>query len=565
VPFEDSPSKRSRTASSDTSRAEKPYPCDQCDLSYENSPSLGRHKREKHGTPTKFGCMHCGAEFLRPEGVKNHIDKNICSSLRGELPPPLTLHHTGDWAPDSYMEGHIASPNGSDSWSPCQDSLPTAPARRLEQTRSYLWSLGASVQNILLSAASARFAFLEYCERYRRDKSRCTRPRPPSRSPWPPAFDLPPPQDLEYLLLLQRRARRRLCVMEAFHLTHRKFTLHALELMDSNPTECRSGQIMRHMASVKQAWKDGVDAAHRLLSGKLPRELHSVLGVAQLASAIRSAMDDIDSPIASEDKFLSDLSRWRQLLPFESYAAFDCYADSLWDNRPPSDLAWKTTQDVDTLVYFQDLLADMLSHIESTPPEEVDLGFAPPPLGVVSHSQDSPTHSPVSSIPIPDQVSPATINNLDIPNEDDFKPSTLADLALYAAGAIFALILAYILRKSPAPPLHKSALTPRSSIHRSLHRPSLVPLLHHYGASITRPPRPVSLAAPCIPSYKLPASPTLDPAIGNGPHPRCRDADPPTSPVYDARRPGVAAAHRAVFRRHCRGQLRCARFLMMIQ
>jgi hypothetical protein len=96
---------------------------------------------------------------------------------------------------------------------------------------------------------------------------------------------------------------------------------------------------VRHTANVKQAWTDVVTTAHRLLSGKLPRELHSVLGVAQLASAICSAMNDIDSPIASEDKFLSDLSRWRQLLPSESHAAFDCYANSLWDNRPPSDLA----------------------------------------------------------------------------------------------------------------------------------------------------------------------------------------------------------------------------------
>ena len=483
APSGDSPNKRSRAASSDTSQAEKPYPCNQCDLSYENSPSLGRHKREKHGTPTKFGCKHCGAEFLRPEGVKNHIDKNICSSLqlRGSL-----MRHTDNWAlawTASFMADHIASPNGSDPSSPYQHSCLPARVRRFEQTISWLFSLGASGESALRDSRAydefvpemGSFAERRERERHERDKSRCTRPRPPCKSPLPPAFDLPPPQDLEYLLLLQRRARRRLYVMEAFRSTHRKFTLHALEHMDSNPTECRSDQIMRHMASVKQAWKDGVDAAHRLLSGKLPRELHSVLGVAQLASAIRSAMDDIDSPIASEDKFLSDLSRWRQLLPSESHAAFDCYADSLWDNRPPSDLAWKTTQDVDTLVYFQDLLADMLSHIESTPPEEVDLASALPSLDVVTHSQDSPTHSPVSPIPIPPEVPPATINNLDIPNEDDFKPSTLADLALYAAGAIFALILAYILRKSPPSTLHKSALTPRSSIHRSLHRSSLVP------------------------------------------------------------------------------------------
>jgi hypothetical protein len=466
----------------------------------------------------------------RPNGGNDGI-ASAARKERNKAPPENSPH---DFR--SNMKDYIASSNGSDPWPPHRHSLPTAPASHLEQTRSYLSSLGTSGKSALQDNRTYPVVH-DYRERLRLlgvlmwlsepDKSPCTIPRPPSTSPWPPAFDLPPPQDLEYLLLLQRRARRRLYVMEAFRSTHRKFTLHAQEHVDSNPTEC---QIMRHIASVKQAWKDGVDAAQRLLSGKLPRELHSVLGVTQLASAIRSAMDDIDSPIACKDKFLSDLIRWRQLLPSESHAAFDRYADSLWDNRPPSYLASKAPQDMDTLVYFQDLLADMLSHIESTQPEEVDPASALPPLDIVSHSQDFPTHSPVSPIPTSPEVSPATIDSLDIPNEDDFKPSALADLALYAAGAIFALILAYILRKSPAPTLHKSVLTPRSSIHRSLHRPSLVPLLHHYGASITRPPRPASLVAPCIPFCKLPASRTLGPAIGNGPHPRCRDADPPNSP-----------------------------------
>jgi hypothetical protein len=621
APSDDSSSKRSRAASSDTSHAEKPYPCDQCDLSYVNGSSLGRHKREghkreKHGTPTKFGCMRCGSNFLRPEGVKNHIDKNRCSSLRGDVTQPQQLLQTGGSVPVSCIKDPFASFLESDAWSPYRNSLPTAPqddfsthdmdpsllttashdtgllkpfhpvdrperAKRLEHATSSLSSLASGGLEVsdwawrYISCAGVLHNYMydqiKLAERYETKKekrfrdqrerrewkeSRCTRPRPPCRIPLPPAFDLPPPQDLEYLLLLQRRARRRLYVMEAFHVTHRKFTLHALEHVDSGPTECRSGRIVRHTANVKQAWTDAVTTAHRLLSGKLPRELHSVLGVAQLASAICSAMNDIDSPIASEDKFLSDLSRWRQLLPSESHASFDCYANSLWDNRPPSDLAWEVHHDTETLLYFQDLLAEMLSHIEFMPPGEVDLASALPPLDLVSHSQDIPTHSSVSPIPIFHEASPAVMDDLDIPNEDDLKPSTLAEFTLFAVGAIFALIMAYILRKSPPPTLHKSALTTPSSIHRSLHRPGLVPLLHHNGPSITRPSRPASLAAACIPSYKLPASRTLDPAIGNGPHSRCRDAGPPTSPAHDARRPGLAAAHYALLRRLCRSRLR---------
>jgi hypothetical protein len=522
APSDDSSSKRSRAASSDTSHAEKPYPCDQCDRSYENSSSLGRHKREEHkreehGTPTKFGCRHCGSKFLRPEGVKNHIDKNRCSSLRDDVTQRQQLLQTGSWLPVSCIEDPFASFLESDAWSPYRNSLATAPqddfsshdmdpsllttasydtaflkrfhpvarperAKRLEHATSSLSSLASGGLEVprfpwyTLGAAdfedydeqfklAKRYEtkkakrFREQQERREWKESRCTRPRPPCRIPLPPAFDLPPPQDLEYLLFLQGRARRRLYVMEAFHSTHRKFTVHALEHMDSKPTECRSGRIVRHTANVKQAWTDAITTAHRLLSGKLPRELYSVLGVAQLASAIRSAMDDPDSPMASEDKFLSDLSRWRQLLPLQSHAAFDFYADLLWYNRPPSDLAWKETQDMDTLVYFQDLLSEMLSHIESTPPEEVNLDSALPPLDVVSYSQDSPTHSPVSPLRIPNEVTPAFIDSLDILNEDDFKPSTLAEFTLFAAGAVFALILVYILRKSTVHPPQVSTNT----------------------------------------------------------------------------------------------------------
>jgi hypothetical protein len=109
--------------------------------------------------------------------------------------------------------------------------------------------------------------------------------------------------------------------------------------MSAVPTEARDSPMGCHKSNPERAWKDGVVAAQGLLSGILPRELHSVLGVAQIASAIVCAMDDIDSPAASEEKFLSDLGRWRQLLPSDSHAAFDYYADMLWPNRPPSDLA----------------------------------------------------------------------------------------------------------------------------------------------------------------------------------------------------------------------------------
>ena len=68
------------------SNPEPKYSCDDCGLPYMNSSSLGRHEKEKHGPlPTKHACLHCRAEFLRPDGVKKHINKNSCPSLRDDL------------------------------------------------------------------------------------------------------------------------------------------------------------------------------------------------------------------------------------------------------------------------------------------------------------------------------------------------------------------------------------------------------------------------------------------------------------------------------------------------
>jgi hypothetical protein len=125
--------------------------------------------------------------------------------------------------------------------------------------------------------------------------------------------------------------------MDSFQSTHRKFirSQYVSEHVSTPPSSKGWDQFMNHQIDLKQAWNDGEAAAHRLLSGDLPRELHSVLGIAQLASAIRPAMDDVHASAALEETFLSDLNRWRQLLPSDSHAAFDYYADILWDNQPP--------------------------------------------------------------------------------------------------------------------------------------------------------------------------------------------------------------------------------------
>jgi hypothetical protein len=287
----------------------------------------------------------------------------------------------------------------------------------------------------------------KWLEQRERDKSRCTSRYSSPRPPFPPTSDCPPPQDLEDLVLQQSRSRRRLRLMASFRSTHCKFGNQTLEQTWVASEDCNS-RMACHQFDHKQAWKDGVGAAQRLLSGDLPRELHSVLGVAQLASAIRSAMDDVDTPAASEETFLSDLNRWRHLLPSDSHAAFDCYADMLWDDRPPSDLAREVPHDTETLVYFQDLLATMLSYIEYSPPKQHEIKSTLSQSGQMSNPSPAATRFPSLLSPKPNEGLSGVVNLVEAADQDELQQVDIAELSLYSAGAIFALILAFLLCKS---------------------------------------------------------------------------------------------------------------------
>ena len=569
--------------------SQEKHPCDICKRSYKNSSSLERHKREKHEKAATFDCRHCGMTFQRPEGLKNHIVKKRCSAastaghryqllqdaVKMDDPVPLYtvawpllgFQHSASTSPGLEL-GRISPvyPEAStiNSISHALDILLELDSWMQTDLRLTVAELGS-----LSKPAPSTDVHCEWTQKKRRqrvtpvwyydamyqftismmdswddqDRSPCTTRRSPLETLFPPAFEIAEPQDLESLIWQQDQAKRRLRVMQSFQSTHRKLT-------DGRPTprhtDCRT---THHLNNIHQAWKDGVDAAQQLLSGTLPRELHSVLGVTQVASAIRSALDDVDSATASEDRSLSDLGRWRQLLPSDSHAAFDHYADLLWDKRPPSDSAWKEVHDAEALVYFQDLLAELLSHVGPSSQETATADLSPTPPHVISHPASAVCASSTLALPADNEALPTVEHSVRSARQDDLKRSTFAEVVLYSAGAIFMLIMAYILRESPPSTLPSPMLIPQSSLHRSLYDPGLMPLLHHYGASASRRSRPACLVAACVPSCELPAPRTLDPAIRYGPPSRRRDAPLPT--IHNARRSGVAAAHRALFRGHC--------------
>lgn len=467
----------------DTSSSKYRFSCEQCERSFVQKSSLGRHIRESHetiGASTRFRCDLCEKEFQRPEGIRNHILKDRCAFRRKSLAP-------GDASPNgislfdflwmcalsdgSSLDDYVYATSQPYSSGSCTgsrlqilvgisarrllmdlaefDDSPGGPGRPLSITHSILniRKLYSSVDD--LERLKVLLGVLRHF-------NRCKLLREPYRGPFPPAFDLPTPQDLENLLGQESRERCRIRMVESFQSTHRRFgeSHGAPEDMELVPLgTAQRKRLVRHRTVLKQAWQDGMDAAFGILSGSLPRELHSVLGVAEVASGIRVAVDDIDSPIASEGKFLSDLSRWRQILPDDCHPAFDYYADLLWDHRPPLDSAWSKPPDAETLVYFQDLLAELLSYVELSvaqkTPCDATVSTSDLDLGLVAI-----TTSFCSAL---DEFESAESEYVGAEEQFEAVPATFTEVVLYSAGAIFGLIIVFLLRKpfivsSPAYP-----------------------------------------------------------------------------------------------------------------
>jgi hypothetical protein len=217
--------------------------------------------------------------------------------------------------------------------------------------------------------------------------------------------------------------QRRLRMLESFKVTHRKLTdvpcIPEQIAMESPHVDHRERLSRRHLTDYKRAWRDGMAATRLFLRGSLPRDLRSVLGIAQVSSAIGTALDDLESSMISESRFLSDLGRWRQLLPSDAHATFDYYADIMWDERPSSDLLENEPHDAETLAYFQNLLVEMLGYFPSATPDGAQT--------LDGHPMEIPPQHELTQY------------GLSVMN--------LGEVVLYSTGAIFALLTTFLSRK----------------------------------------------------------------------------------------------------------------------
>ena len=173
---------------------------------------------------------------------------------------------------------------------------------------------------------------------------------------------------------LGRKARRErrsqvLCLYRSFRGTHEKLAAaSASDLPDLVPTTLFD-LLGTHAASYRQAKSDGFEAVKALFQGQLPspRDLRGVLGLAQVASAMRDVLVDSgpssDSELASLEKFLNDLDRLTHLLDRDLQPAFEYSTLVMWEkqDRAPSNWLDEVADRDDLLLYFQGLFDEFQS------------------------------------------------------------------------------------------------------------------------------------------------------------------------------------------------------------
>jgi len=294
------------------------------------------------------------------------------------------------------------------------------------------------------------------------ERCRLRDPQSTRRPPIPGCPEPRQPLDLEKVLQERDRKRRLADLVASFRATHSKFAAEEDPnqlLQYHGPVEQEIRKALRtHRKCYWQAWRDGMDALYEVFAGTLPTTLKGVLGIAQVASAMRGALEDPDSPIASHDKLVADLKRWKAGLELSTQAAFDHYVEVLFDERLSGDTGPLDVLDPDTLAYYQDMLATLFLNSGFSNDEMEAFDSVPPPVSspeldvfpVTAEPQSFNSHD-VTMLPKPPDCAhsqheisePSSAGTSD---SQALTPSLPIEVAEIAAGVIFGLITAYLLR-----------------------------------------------------------------------------------------------------------------------
>jgi uncharacterized C2H2 Zn-finger protein len=157
-----------------------------------------------------------------------------------------------------------------------------------------------------------------------------------------------------------------ICLVQSFQRTHEKLATAFASRSAARLPHAIIDLLGTHATSDRQAKNDGFEAVKALFEGRLPspRDLRGVLGLAQVASAMRDVIINSglssDSELASREKFLNDLGWLTHLLHEDLQAAYQSCILVMWDkcDWPPTTWLDDSSERDSLLVYFQELFGN---------------------------------------------------------------------------------------------------------------------------------------------------------------------------------------------------------------
>lgn len=490
----------------------KPHQCQLCPKSYKNTQSLGRHLREGHGGQNgiapapKHTCAECGLEYQRPEGLKTHCEREHGGAQQASQDADLTIRY----AEGGDVETGLSADDGQDltvtsnvlSYHAITQRMPPVPRsswpvfglgvdlnepqrlrlERLERAGQVvtemrtLYDAQRRYETMTTPLNKTRYAQLQWDSAPRRAKNKIPPPdwktycRVRGKKISPPIPGWPEPQDLEILIRREERRRRFHRFMNYFRETHAKFQHESSEppdpelqcMMDINVLKA----LRPHKEDVRRAFKDGLSAIRKILAGVLPDRLDAALGIAEVASAICKMVGEKETSTVSEDDFLSDLSRLKVTLESAHQAAYDYYTSLLWGDRPLEDVVWEGVLDGENLIYLQDLLSKLLLNSGF---EIIDKNLSESETALEAHLASVASHKASGSLDTASSLNMSCQPPLASDGAEGFKtttepipapsnswnetaqgPTLQLNFVLMAAGAIFGLVMIFVLCKTPS-------------------------------------------------------------------------------------------------------------------
>ena len=277
----------------------------------------------------KDWLMYAAEHSVRSDELIRIIEQIPSSSLFGWL-PPKPLRYNRSCFPDSTPRSLWIDPSGYDTYSSVSHASVLVPHTIKPYGRT-----GTTVKR-----------------QHERTEITLKRQRSPSKDP------------THCPITARIKARERLALRtrlrENFVRMHSEF----LDRCSSPDASSRLSTFVEEMGTAQRIWKKGFESIRRLLNNQLPSSLQEVFSCVQISCSMRSCLDEttFSENAEANDGFLTDLDRWRYMVPCYDQCVYDEISRVAWGKSgemTPLYTDWRKEQD--TLQYFQKLMTSLIS------------------------------------------------------------------------------------------------------------------------------------------------------------------------------------------------------------